>query len=554
MWNMNYNVLCEDYDKGLLDRLLFIRWIEDDLDDFLDPKINKYWIDPFKLKDMDKAVERIISALKNKEKIMIFWDYDVDWITSSFVIYTFVTKYLNYNNISITFPDRIKDWYGLKKNHIDDIKEKWVDLIITVDNWITSIEEAKYAKEVWIDLIITDHHSPLDIVPDTIVINPKVSPDYNFKDLAWVWVAFKLVSALMQKSKFDTKKRNEIFNYLVPIVAIWTIADVVPLLDENRAFVKKGLNIINKEKYKLPESLKWILDYLNLTEIDTFHVWFVIWPRINAGWRIASPFQSLKTLLSTWEQQIQHLEVLDEINKNRKSMQEDFIKIAEQQIDNTKNILIVSSEDFHEWVVGIVSGRITEKYNKPSVVIKINREENKAVASLRWPEYFNIIDLLKEHENLLERFGGHKQAWWLTVNIDKIDEMKLAFESYCETRISDENLIKTLKVDTMICENEREDDVLSKINILAPFGEWNSEPLFLKKDIQIINVETVWKKGNWHLKIHGKFWDKEIKYLFRGKGKELENIDKTKKIDIIWKIKKDDFSWGYFFNWTYFSQ
>lgn len=554
---MNYNILYDwnSWDnKNLIDRLFSIRWIDDDMNDFLDPKINKYWIDPFKLKDMDKAVDRIIFALKNNEKIMIFGDYDVDWITSSFVLYTFVKNYLKYENISITFPDRIKDGYWLKTKHINEIKEKWVDLIITVDNGITSIEESKYAKKVWIDLIITDHHSPLEIIPDTIVINPKISPDYDFKDLAWVWVALKLVSALIQKSKFSVEKSNEIFNYLVPIVAIWTIADVVPLLNENRALVKKWLNIINKEKYKLPNSLLGILEYLNLSQIDTFHVWFVIWPRINAGWRIDSPFKSLRTLLSTWETQRKYLEKLDEINKKRKQMQEEFLKIAESQIDLTKNILIASSEEFHEWVVWIVSWRITEKYNKPSVIIKINREENKAVASLRWPEYFSVIDLLKAHEGLLERFGWHKQAGWLTVDIDKIDELKNAFECYCENRISNQNLEKILKIDTEIFEDERDEDILSKIDVLSPFGEGNPEPLFLQKNINILDVETVWKKGNWHLKIHWKFGWKEIKYLFWGKGKELNNIDRNKKINVIWKVKRDDFNWNYFFNWTYFFQ
>jgi single-stranded-DNA-specific exonuclease len=189
---------------------------------------------------MEKAVNRIIQAMKNKEKIMIFGDYDVDGITSSYVLYKFFIKFLKYNNISIQYPDRLLDGYGMKKKHIDDIKAKNCTLIITVDNGISAVEEAKYAKEQKIDMIITDHHQHGESIPDAFaVITPLISPDYIFKGLAGVGVAFKLILALTEKSNLTKEQKNRIFNYFLPVVAIGTVADVVPLLHENRVIVKR---------------------------------------------------------------------------------------------------------------------------------------------------------------------------------------------------------------------------------------------------------------------------------------------------------------------------
>ena len=405
---MKYKILYENKDLNLIERLLKIRGIDENADIFLDPKIKDYRLDPMKLNDMPKAVERIIQALKNNEKIMIFGDYDVDGITSSFILFKFFTKFLKYRNISIMYPDRIEEWYGIKNSHLDEMKEKWVSLVITVDNWITNIQEVEYAKEIWLDMIITDHHKNLEELPDAIaVINPLISKDYEFKYLAGVGVAFKLLCALLESTKTRSeKKKNSIFLYFLPIVAIWTVADIVPLTWENRLLVKKWLDLINNYRDKIPESLQWFLDYLNLKEVDTFHIWFVIWPRINAWWRIDSPYNSLNTLLFTGDRQLEALQRIDEINTDRKKLQEDAFKIAEEMLDLDQKILIAEHEDFHEWVVGIVSWKITEKYNKPSIVFKINRDKWVAVASLRGPEYFNIIEMLQKHSDLLERSGA----------------------------------------------------------------------------------------------------------------------------------------------------
>jgi single-stranded-DNA-specific exonuclease len=237
---MKYRVLLDDPSIPLLERLLIVRQITCDVEDFFDPTFAHYRKDPLLLSDMDIAIDRIITAMKNDEKIMIFGDYDVDGITSSWALYTFISQDIGYKNISIMFPHRRHDGYGLKTKHIDTMKEKDIDLIITVDNGITSIAEAAYAREVGIDLIVTDHHHAGEIIPDCVaVINPQTSPHYSFKGLCGAGVAFKLINALMTKTTRSDEKRRQLFGFYLPIIAIATVADVVPLQDENRMIVKK---------------------------------------------------------------------------------------------------------------------------------------------------------------------------------------------------------------------------------------------------------------------------------------------------------------------------
>lgn len=550
---MNYHVIYDNPDENLLTRLFKVRWIDDTIESFLNPKLNDYRLDPFLLNHMDKAVERIMLAIKNKEKIMIFWDYDVDGVTSSYILYEFITRFLKYKKISIQFPDRIKEGYGMKKIHIDDIKKKWVKLIITVDNGITSLQEALYAKEQDIDLIITDHHQDLASIPEALaVVNPQISPNYPFKWLAGVGVAFKLICALLTKFDFEKKEQNYIFNYFLPIVAIWTVADVVPLLNENRVMVKKWLKLLNTGKH-LPESLKWFLKFLNIKwNIETYHIGFIIWPRINAWGRIRSPYDSLHALLYSWEKQLEFLDNLELINTERRKIQERMFKEAESMLDLSKKMLIAFHEEFHEWIVGIVSWRLTEKYHKPSMIMKIDQKKQVAVASLRWPAYFSVIDMLKSNWDLLERFGGHRWAGGLTVKLKNLDTIIKKFSDYCEDIITDDHLIKSVKVDTKIYEHEREDTILSDIDKLAPFGEGNKEPVFLLENVSIKKIEKVGTKGKCHLKIHGQFGEKKIVSMFRWKGDEVEAFIARHEapVSLIGKIRKDTFNGGFYLEWA----
>ncbi len=549
---MNFKLIYDNPQEDLLTRLFKVRKIDDTIDSFLDPKFATYRGNPFLLHDMEKAVERIIHAMKENHKIMIFWDYDVDGITASYLLYKFFIKFMNYKNISIQYPDRITDGYGMKMKHIDEIKSKGVDLIITVDNGISAIKEAEYAQVQGIDMIITDHHQHGETLPPAYaVITPLISPEYKFKGLAGVGVAFKLACAITEKSTLDKNIKNRIFNYFLPVVAIGTVADVVPLIHENRVIVKRWLELINKNEQQLPTSLRWFLKYLNLKDnVDTFHIGFVIGPRINAGWRIESPYDSLKALLYSGEKQIEHLDKIEEINTERKRMQEEAFKLAETLIDSNQNIVIAAHEDFHEGIVWIVAGKLTEKYTKPSMILKIDKEKNLGIASLRGPEYFNVIEMISSASQRLERFGGHKWAWWLSVKLEHMDKIITHFQNHCEQCISENDLIKTCKVDTKLYYHERDNETLAKIQKLAPFGEGNPEPMFLLENIKIVKIEKVGNNGKSHLKIQGQFGEKKITTMFWWKWAETENLQtswsKSSGISVVGKIRKDTYNGGYF--------
>ena len=547
--SMKYEILNQDNNLSLLERLLAVRQVSDDPALFLNPRFADYRKDPFLLNDMDKGVARIIDALKKQEKIMIFADYDVDGVTSSYCVYRFITRFLGYSNISVMYPDRLQDGYGLKNKHLDEMKKKGVQLVITVDNGITSVNEAQYAKEIGIDLVITDHHHALDRVPEAVaVINPQVSPKYDFKGLAGVGVAFKLINALLAKSKFTNEKKNQIFNYFLPIVAIGTVADIVPLVWENRVIVKRGLEIINKNPELMPKSLRGFLAALNLKEnVDTYHIGFVIGPRINAGGRIESPYDSLRILLCETEDQAQYIEKIENINTERRRLQDKAFRIAEKRVDPDQTFLYVCDEEFHEGIVGIVSGRITEKYNKPSAVFKIDIEKGHAVASLRGPGYFSVIDMISTAAPYLLRFGGHKWAGGLTVGLDHLDHVIQIFQDYCQREITSDQLEKVTQVDTVLLDHEWNDEELRDIALLAPFWEGNQEPLFMFDHIKVARVEAIWKKSN-HLKIYGQFWEKTVVIMMWGKGEEVWLI--PQKISIVGKVKPDSYNGGYFIDWV----
>jgi single-stranded-DNA-specific exonuclease len=544
-----YTIQYDNETEDLLTRLLKIRNIDCAIDDFLDPSIATYWTNPFLLNDMDKAVQRIITALKNNEHISIFADYDVDGVTSSFLLHTFFTRFLKYPHVSVHYPDRLKDGYGIKKHHIDTIAASGHKLIITVDNGITAVEEALHAKSLGMDLLITDHHEVSEKgVPEAYaVVNPQVSPDYTFKWLCGAGVAFKLICAMMETSSWDKEKKNMTFMYLLPIVAIATVADCVPLVKENRVLVKKWLEQINKNRNGIPKSLKGLLDYLKITKpIDSFHIWFMIGPRINAGWRVGSPHDSLNILLKTGEEQLAHLDKLEGMNTERRKLQESAYKLAEQQVDHDENILIAVHDEFHEWIIWIVAGRLAEKYNKPTVVMSINREENKIVASLRGPDYFHVMHMLDEVGELLTRYGGHKQAWGMSCPYDQVDQVIAKIYAYGRTHVTDLDLLKKLTVDTTIQEHERLPETLEKISRLAPFGIGNEEPVFLIKGLQIAHIEKVGTRGNGHLKLHAHLGTKKITSMFWSKWHHLDQLKKWTTADVIGKIKVDDFNGGYF--------
>lgn len=511
---------------------------------------------------MDIGTDILIQAMKDRKSICIFGDYDVDGVTSSFLMYTLLATYMNYPKAKIMYPNRLKDGYGMKSHHVDTIKQAGHDLIITVDNGITSIEEIAHAKTLWLQVIITDHHKALETIPNAdAVINPQVSPNYEFKWLCGAGVVLKFTSALLKKSKLSEEKKQSIMNHFIPIVAIATVADCVPLLWENRALVKRGLIQMTRRSDMIP-SLNWLLDFLNISgPLKSFHIGFVIWPRINAGGRLATGYDSLKTLLFTWEKQTECLNNLDEINDKRKKLQADALAIALEQIEIDDNILIATDPSFHEWVVGIVAGRITEKHNKPSIVLHISESKDIAVGSLRWPEYFDVMEMMQwiqkeshwrwmqSDSGILIKFGWHKQAGGMNLKIADLPLLKQLLKQY-SLNITPSQTKKTINIDTVIHPHERNQDTLAPLEHMEPFGKQNEEPIFVLQNTIIKSVEKVGTRGKGHLKISVNHGGIHIDSMYRSKWDLVDEYSIGETIDIVGKVKFDGYKQQHYIDWT----
>lgn len=560
---MNYKLLTEDNNSPLLDRLLSVRWVFDEHDSFLYPTLSQNRWNSFDLNDMDKGTDILIQAMKDRKSICIFGDYDVDGVTSSYLMYLLISQYLNYPKVKIMYPDRLKDGYGMKIHHVDTMKAAGHDLIITVDNGITSIQEMVHAKNLWMQIIITDHHKALEIIPDAdAIINPQISNNYEFKWLCWAWVVLKFTNALLKKSKLSSEIQQSVMSHFLPIVAIATVADCVPLLWENRAIVKRWLAQMTRRKDILP-SLEWLLNFVNITwPLKSFHIGFVIWPRINAWGRLATWYDSLKTLLFTWEKQIEALKDLDIINDKRKKLQKDALELSLEQIDINQSILITTDPSFHEGVVGIVAGRITEKYNKPSIVLHISNEKNIAVGSLRGPNHFDVMKMMQwiqsqsygkwtqSDKGILLRFWGHKQAGWLTVHLNDLWLLKELAQEYASSTITIQEEKKQIIVDTLLHAHEWNETILKPLEHMEPFGKSNEEPIFALQNTIIKWIETVGNRWKWHLKITINHEWKNIDALYRSKGDRWEEFSIWSQIDIIGKVKFDNYKQTHYIDWT----
>ncbi len=551
---MNYKLLSEDQNIPLLDRLLSVRWVFDEHESFLNPTLSKNRWNPLDLNDMDKGTDILIQAMKDRKSICIFGDYDVDGVTSSYLMYLLISQYLNYPKVKIMYPDRLKDGYGMKVHHVDMMKAAGHDFIITVDNGITSIQEMIHAKNLGMQVIITDHHKALEILPDAdAIINPQVSDHYEFKWLCWAGVVFKFTHALLKKSKLSSEIQQSIMNHFLPVVSIATVADCVPLLWENRAIVKRWLAQMTRRKDILP-SLEWLLNFVNISwPLKSFHIGFIIGPRINAGGRLATGYDSLKTLLFTGEKQIEALKNLDTINDERKKLQKDALELSLEQIDTNQSILIATDPSFHEGIVGIVAGRITEKYNKPSIVLHLSTSKWVAVGSLRWPVHFDVMKMMQWiqtqsygkwipwNRGILTRFGGHKQAGGLSIHLEDLWLLKQLAQEYASSNITPQQEKKQIIVDTLLHAHERNEKILSPLEHMEPFGNSNEEPIFALQNTIIKWTDTVGSRGKWHLKLSLNHEGKHIEALYRSKGDRWDEFPIGSQIDIIGKVKFDTY-------------
>lgn len=457
-------------------------------------------INPFLMKDMDAAVDRLNDAMGHKERILVYGDYDVDGCTAVALVYKFLRQF--YSNIDYYIPDRYDEGYGVSKKGIDFAKETGVKLIIILDCGIKAIEEITYAKEQGIDFIICDHHVPDEVMPPAVaILNPKRPDDsYPFKNLCGCGVGFKFMQAF-------AKNNNIPFSRLVPLLdfcAVSIAADLVPVVDENRILAFHGLKQLNQNPSL---GLKAIVDIcgLNGRELSMSDIIFKIGPRINASGRMENGKKSVDLLVEReYSLALDQAKHIDEYNEQRKDVDRQMTEEANQivaRLESQKHqsSIVLYDEHWKKGVIGIVASRLTEIYFRPTVVL--TRDENLATGSARSVAGFDVYAAIKSCRDLLLNFGGHTYAAGLTMKWADVKEFRKRFQAYVEEHIEPEQREAILNIDAVIDFKDITKKLHTDLKRFAPFGPGNPKPLFCTLDVYDFGTSKVVGREQEHIKL-----------------------------------------------------
>ncbi len=459
---------------------------------FLRPELS-HLHDPFLLKDMDLAVERIVSALGAGEKIAVYGDYDVDGTTASAVLYQF------FRELGVTpvcyMPRRLKEGYGLNMEALKRLGHEGVKVVITVDCGITDIEEVRFARSMGMDVIITDHHEVPERLPDaSAVINPK-QPGcrFPFKGLAGVGVAFNLVVALRARLRKNGWFRGEVPNLkrYLDLVCIGTVADMVPLVDENRVFVSFGLGELRHTKRVGLRALKDAAG-LGSSGLSSESIAYQIAPRINAAGRLGDAKKAFRLLTTEDPAEARALaRELDSENSKRQRIEEETLSEALEMLGGevSEKGIVLSREGWHPGVIGIVASRLVDRFFRPVVLIAL--DDGVGRGSVRGIEPFDVIEGLRNCSDHLERYGGHKAAAGLTLSEEQMEAFRRSFLDYIDRAVTEEDLVREIKLDAVISLNELDLRALDEIQKLSPHGCANREPLLGVTGADILSTEVV---------------------------------------------------------------
>lgn len=470
-----------------------IKFINASLDDLYDP---------FLMKDMDKGIEIIIEAIRNKNNIVIYGDYDVDGVTSTVILY----KALLRCNAKVSYyvPHRENEGYGINSERIKSLKEEGAEVIITCDNGISAIEQISLAKQLGLKVVITDHHE-VSFVEDEegnreyilpsadAVINPKQKDcTYPFKLLCGAGIALKFSTALYKKMNIDISNLNE----LIEIAGIGTICDVVDLIDENRIIAKNALNSLKSTKNIGIDALMEVLGIKD-RKLNAGTIGFQIGPCINATGRLETAALSVDLLLCKDKEKAKDLATkLCELNKKRQSMTTKNVEEIIEQIETTNfkddKVIVIYKEDVHESIAGIVAGKIKEKYNVPTIVITSGKEMPKG--SGRSIDGYNLFEELLKCKDLIEKFGGHPMAAGLSIKKENIELLRNELNKNC--RLNDDDIMPKLRIDKRIPVNKLSEKFIYDLEKLEPFGKGNETPVFAEKNVIVDKIYILGKESN----------------------------------------------------------
>lgn len=511
---------------------------------------------PRGLPDCQKAVDRIKKAIESKEKIFIWGDYDVDGITSTSIVVT-VFKLLGADFV-YKVPNRFDDGYDIKRHSVDECLKAGCTLLMSVDCGIVAFDTADYAKEKNLDLIITDHHSPNDngTIPNALaVVNPsRLDSEYGFSGLCGAAVAFKLMLALAKDMKFDL---NTIVEETLEYVALGTVADVAPMMDENRILVHKGCAILGQSK---KPGIQELLKVAGVNgAVDSTTIGFQIGPRMNAIGRLEDPMIAVELMLETSVPRAKYLaNLLDTANKRRQTKQEhmfqEAIALVEEQKLYENSAIVCWAKSWHQGLIGLVAGKLAEKYQKPAIVLALN-EEGKAKGSCRSTRTINILQILK-HPDVINLYskkldgapivGGHAFAAGMEVPESNLKEFRQRIgETLLKLNPDFAPGVITYLVDSRIVPGELSDNVFEALSGLAPFGSGHPEPIFWVKNLYVEEQKLL--SSDKHLKLIVS--DKGIKFkkvsaLIWHRAKDFPDTYAGKKVDLLFTFGKESLNFG----------
>jgi single-stranded-DNA-specific exonuclease len=504
---------------------------------FLRPSLD-HLHDPFLMRDMGSAVDRIHQAIEKRQNIMVYGDYDVDGVTAVSMLMLF----LKTCGVQTTFyiPDRLGEGYGLSETGIREAKKQGVDLIISVDCGIKALEEVALAKELGIDMIITDHHEPGSKLPEAVaVLDPKREDcEYPFKELAGVGVTFKLLQGVGSKFGCD---QEELYDYL-DLVALGSTADIVPLQGENRILVKYGLQKIAKSNNL---GIKALIEMVGLNgkELGTGQVVFILAPRLNAGGRMGDARRGVELLTTENEVEAMQLaQVLEEENRKRREIDdhtfEEALSMIDREIDLERTCTIVlASADWHPGVIGIVASRIIEKIYRPTILISFDGNIGKG--SARSIQGFDLYSALKECKEDLIGFGGHKYAAGLKIERENLERFRKHFDEVTDKTLTPDQLVPILRIDGEVPLSQIDEPLYRLLNLFAPFGPQNMKPVLVCRSVEVVGTPRV--VGHNHLKFKVRQQGKIFEAIGFGMGELIYRIAPGEpNLDLAYVLEKNE--------------
>ena len=513
---------------------------------FLQPELTQLY-DPYRMLGMKRAVERLLRAIHQQERILIYGDYDVDGTTGVVVLRKAIE--LAGGSADFHVPHRVKDGYGMRQDVIERAARDEVRLVVSVDTGIRERAVVQRANELGIDCIITDHHLPEEAVPPALaVLNPNQSGcSYPDKNLSGAGVAFKLSQALLSGLEWAPSRLHSVLHSMLKVVAIGTVADVVPLLGENRVFVTLGIEGLRQPRNPGLKALLDVAGFSAARSPTAGDIAFRLAPRLNAAGRMESA-RSVIELLTTGraERAAEIAQKLDRLNNDRQQSENAIVTEVVERLEgipppDEAPCIVEAGEAWHPGVIGIVASRIVERYHRPALILSIDAKQGAATGSGRTIHGFHLLEGLESVSDLFERFGGHRQAAGCTLAIERIPELRRRLSEHARRVIRPEDFVPTLNVDSVISFQEITDETMGQIHRLAPHGVGNPTPVFSASGVRLLGRPRLIKEK--HLKLTLEQQGVSRAAIGWRMGDRIDGLEPSQALDAAFSIERD-YYWG----------